>query len=308
MAFRLIFESDGGHVRLLRKNRVDMVAPAQAAETSRTAVGVFAEVRDDADETIYQIGMSPQLDPTREVFSPNAQVQLDQLRGAINIHRVNVVSTESGAIDLCSGSQRATFFASNFCEGGIDRLLVSDTGLAIEVGIEAVPEMNATLMLVNSSMYGGSGGTVPVFSLAEGAFEIALHEMGHSHFGLADEYPYLQDCHEDGHGRYRGTEPAEPNVTANIDALKWSHLITDGIPLPTTKNLNCDDCDDQPNPLPDESVGAYEGARYFRCGIFRPQYACRMRSLGAPFCAVCQETISRVLTPFLPKKRRSVRK
>jgi hypothetical protein len=43
------------------------------------------------------------------------------------------------------------------------------------------------------------------------ASEIAIHEMGHSAFGLADEY-------ENG-GTARGTEPSEPNVTRDANHL-----------------------------------------------------------------------------------------
>jgi hypothetical protein len=75
MAFRLIFESDGDRVRLVRKTRVDMDAPAQAASMSREAPGVFAEVRNAADETIHQVSMTQQIDSTREVFSPHAEVR-----------------------------------------------------------------------------------------------------------------------------------------------------------------------------------------------------------------------------------------
>jgi len=231
----------------------------------------------------------------------------DVLRAAMNVHRVNVASTETGAGDLCRAIHRATFFSANFCSSGIDRLLVCDTATALNVALDAVPQMNATLVVVNSTTYGGSGGAVPVFSLAAGAFEIALHEMGHSHFGLADEYASLRDCRELDHAQYAGSEPAEPNVTARLDPLKWMSLVTTGVSIPTTVNNDCTDCDKQPNPVSPDAVGAFDGARYYRCGMFRPQYDCRMRVLGFPFCAVCQHTIHRVLAPFLPVRGRAVR-
>jgi hypothetical protein len=230
-------------------------------------------------------------------------VPFDRLRPAINVHRVNVASAESGAGDLCTGTARATFFHSNFCAGGLDRLLVTDTLTAIDVATEAVPQMNSTLMIVNSDVYGGSGGAVPVFSLAEGAFEIALHEMGHSHFGLADEYPYLSECGEEGHAQYDGPEPVEPNVARSLHPLKWAKQVTKGVGLPTTTNADCSDCDPQPNPLDAGAIGAFDGARYFRCGLYRPQFDCRMRGLGVPFCGVCQATIARVLEPFTPARQ-----
>jgi hypothetical protein len=45
-------------------------------------------------------------------------------------------------------------------------------------------------------------------------------------------------------------------------------------------------------------VGAFEGARYFHCGIYRPEFNCKMRVLSLPFCAVCQRRIRQTLTPF----------
>ncbi len=228
---------------------------------------------------------------------------IEALQVAINVHRVNVVSRDTGAGDLCSGEQRGTYFDSNFCFEGISRLLVSNAATALDVALEVVPQMNATLIVVNSTTYGGSGGAVATCSVAPAAIEIALHEMGHSQFGLADEYAFLSDCHEPGHDLYSGGEPVEPNVTMKVDTLKWANLVTPGTRVPTTRNPDCSECDRQPSPVPAGTVGAFEGARYFRCGMFRPAFSCRMRQLGTPFCAVCKDRIRRVLAPFLPKSR-----
>lgn len=227
----------------------------------------------------------------------------DELRPAINVHRIDVASTESGVGDLCSGVRRATYFDANFCIDGIQRLLISDIATVLDTAITAVPQMNAPLVIANSPIYGGgASGGVPTFSMASTAVEIALHEMGHAHFGLADEYPLLNDCREADHGQYNGQEPAEPNVTSRLTSLKWSAVATTTA-IPTTKNADCNDCDQQSNPLSPQTVGAYEGARYYRCGMFRPQFDCRMRNLGVPYCAVCSATIKRVLWPFVPRKR-----
>jgi hypothetical protein len=230
----------------------------------------------------------------------------DRLRAAVNVHRVNVESLESGAGDLCAGVRRSTYFDSNFCGHQIDRLLVADTATGLETAIDAVPTMNAALIVVNSTTYGGSGGAVPVCSLASGAYNIALHEMGHSQFGLADEYA---DSLRPGQDIFQEDEPGEPNVTSQIAPLKWSHLATEGVPLPTTENPNCAEVDGQDSPFPPEAVGAFEGAFYHHCGVYRPQQDCKMRNVAADFCQVCEETIERVLQPFLPRttRRRSVR-
>jgi len=44
----------------------------------------------------------------------------------------------------------------------------------------------------------------------------------------------------------------------------------------------------------------FEGADYFHCGVYRPEFDCRMRNINRPFCAVCQQVIVKKLTPFLP--------
>jgi hypothetical protein len=141
-------------------------------------------------------------------------------------------------------------------------------------------------------------------SLAAGANEIGLHEMGHTAFGLADEYEYWAGCGVDtNRNNHPAVEPAEPNVTTNINrsTIKWGDLILASTPLPTTNNADCTLCDPQPNPLPADTVGAYEGAHYYHCDAYRPQFNCRMRMLNVPFCAVCRRVIVNELTPHLPK-------
>jgi len=75
MAFRLIFESDQGEIRLARRSRVEMLAPEQPAGMDQRGPGVFAEVRNDREETLYRANISSQLDPTVEVFAPDGSMQ-----------------------------------------------------------------------------------------------------------------------------------------------------------------------------------------------------------------------------------------
>jgi IgA Peptidase M64. len=240
----------------------------------------------------------------REVDQVVAQIfttpPFDQLRNAINVHRVDVASNESGAGDLIHGVRTATFFDAAFGADGLDRLLVADATLALTTAIAAVPAMNATLMIVNSETYGGSGGAVPVFSRAPDAFRIAVHEMGHSHFHLADEYAYYADCTDPARAVYAGAEPAQPNVTATLHPLKWASRVAAGTAVPTMPNPDPNQCDPQPSPVSLGTVGAFEGAQYFRRGKYRPQFRCMMRELADPFCAVCTATILSVLEPFRP--------
>jgi hypothetical protein len=238
----------------------------------------------------------------------------DTLWAGINIHRIDVVSTDSGADDpgTCgdgsagSGATPKTYFDATFCgDGRIRRLLTCNVPVALSTARTQVPEVHMTMVIVNSDEYGGSGGPVATFSRNANSTEIGLHEMGHTAFGFADEYESYQGCGtgEPGHDQFGGGEPSEPNVTANANpnTIKWKSVLTnpaDG--LPTTKNANCSDCDPQANPQSADYVGAYEGARYFHCGCFRPSFNCRMRVLNNPFCGVCQQVISDTLQPFLP--------
>jgi hypothetical protein len=231
----------------------------------------------------------------------------DDVQAGINVFRVDVTSTDSGADDpaACGGSGRTarTYFDATFCTNGIQRLLTVDVGTALTVAGAQVPEWHAALMVVNSLTYGGSGGAVGVFSRFPGAEEIAIHEMGHSAFGLADEYSAYLGCGLDtDRDHHPGFEPFEANVTTNTDrtTLKWGDLVAPATPVPTTTNADCTQCDPQPDPQPPGTVGLYEGAHYYHCGAFRPEFDCKMRTLGAPFCAVCQQRVRTVLDPFVP--------
>src|SRR5512137_359692 len=121
----------------------------------------------------------------------------------INVHRIDVTSADSGADDpgTCgdgtpgAGRLARTYFDSTFCGGGqIRRLLTCDSASAQAAATARVPQAHVALVVVNSPIYGGSGGPVATFSTAPGAAEIALHEMGHTAFALADEYEYYAGC------------------------------------------------------------------------------------------------------------------
>jgi hypothetical protein len=238
----------------------------------------------------------------------NTTKPFDDIWNAINIYRIDVISTDSGADDpvACGGTGASpkTYFDASFCNNGIQRLLVANNATAITVANQQIPEWDMIIVMVNSTTYGGSGGSVAVFSTALNANEIGLHEMGHTAFGLADEYEYYAGCNtgETGHDTYTGTEPAKPNVTTDTNRAtnKWRHLILASVPMPTTSNSNCSVCDPQPNPVSQGTVGTFEGAYYHHCGIYRPEFNCKMRALNNPFCGVCQQTIRQIMAPYLP--------
>ncbi|MFB4318409.1 M64 family metallopeptidase [Actinomadura sp. 21ATH] len=236
-------------------------------------------------------------------------VPFDQKASFINVFRVDVRSTDSGADDPAgcggTGATARTYFDATFCSNNLRRLLVVNQNTALAVADDEVPEWHAVLVLVNSTVYGGSGGAVAVSSLATGAQEIALHELGHTAFGLADEYDHLASCEEEGHDDYTGAEPMEPNVTkaSTRATIKWRDQILQSTTVPAMRNPDCSKCDRRPSPVPAGTVSAFEGARYFKCGLFRPEYTCKMLELGRPFCAVCRRRILRTLPTTVPSVR-----
>lgn len=223
----------------------------------------------------------------------------DALKDTLAARRVDAPSRESGLDDLDAGVRRDTLFSGRFGRGALRRLIEVDQGAAAAVGRAAAGgRPHVVLVIANTTEYGGSGGQVAVFSCEQNAANIALHELGHTLFGLADEY---SDA-----GGATGS-PSEPNVTgkpnpgsstwteAEVAQLKWRSHLTPGAPVPRITNPNC------AAPLvnaPDHGVGVYEGAKYSHCRVFRPAATCKMRNVRDAFCPVCSEEISRRLRKF----------
>ncbi len=238
----------------------------------------------------------------------------DELQCAINIYRVDVASTDSGADDpvQCGGTGATpkTYFDATFCSGGVRRALTVDSVLALDVVTTQVPQFHPVQVIVNSPIYGGTGGSVGVSSTSKKKDdgtpvdwrEILYHEMGHSIYGLADEYEYYQGCdvNEPGQNVWPGGEPSQTNITASPTAQgKWADLINTST-LPTTSNANCAQCDPQPDPGGPFLVGTFEGAGYYHCGLYRPKWVCKMRKLNFPFCDVCARVIREFLAAYDP--------
>jgi hypothetical protein len=214
----------------------------------------------------------------------------DRLAARINVHRVDVRSDEGGAAEptACnlSGANPSTFFDSTFCSWWgnerLERLLTVDTARAIETAESMLPQTTQVLVMVNSTRYGGSGGAIAVCSMNPQAFRVAIHEIGHV-FGLADEYD------EDG-GATPIDEPLEPNVTIDATpANKWGDLMTS--PMPYQGNPHCAGFSPPAAIALPGDVGAFEGASYSPCGVFRPSQTCCMREVREPFCRVCVRAI-----------------
>ena len=228
---------------------------------------------------------------------------LNNLFCGINVYRIDVVSTESGADDPgCGGNPPVTantYFDATYCTlfsgAPLERLLSIDSASALSVATTHVPLRHQVLCIVNSGKYGGAGGTVATSSTHASSAEIAIHEIGHSAFGLADEYG--------GSAAAPAAEPPQPNVTLDTNRAtnKWGDLIDAATPMPSQCDPGCasSSCVPPATPPAAGAVGTYEGAKYTDCEAYRPLPSCYMRNY-APFCPVCSRVITQTLQPFQP--------
>jgi hypothetical protein len=200
-----------------------------------------------------------------------------------NVWLVDVVSNESGIDnDPTPPTMRDTALDGQFWCNGTERLVCVDQAAATAAA-KAAPGADQVLVLVNSTKYGGSGGGVATSSGGNAAASlITVHELGHSIGQLADEYDYYyraglsEDAADDvtipaPYLFYPAAalgEPDGPNITAasTPDALlaghlKWWRWVGE--------------------PSPDGGLGGtFEGAGYYRYGMYRPSQDSLMHTLG----------------------------
>lgn len=190
----------------------------------------------------------------------------------INYTLVYAYSAESGT-DQCdcgvvADTPMTTYFpnstpscgsSDNRClyyNGGTGDSCDTNTSANIVAAELRAPAQDTTLILVNTTRYGGCAGGRAVFSAANGsAYEIAVHELGHSLARLDDEYAYNSTCRVGREGI---------NTSADGSIGSWPEWIDDlGPPR--------------------------EGAKYYQQCMFRPIGNCEMRALNGAFCPVCNQ-------------------
>ena len=220
-----------------------------------------------------------------------AQEPFKEYKRYFNVHRIDVVSNQSGADHPENDQFRDTALGANYNCSSIQRLLCVDNSAVTNIVNTSVAAnaRDITIVLVNDPEYGGSGGAIAVASSHASTLDVVLHEVGHSFALLADEYDTAPPtCNNT-------TEPSQPNVTRHTgrNSIKWN---TGGGPprgwIEATTSL----------PTTDSSagvVGAFEGARYCASGLFRPTWNSKMRSLGRPFGQVNEEQIVKRIYNFV---------
>ncbi|WP_445735484.1 M64 family metallopeptidase [Mariniflexile sp.] len=237
----------------------------------------------------YQTPELPQFktDAINFVNAMFSQSPFKEYANYFNVHIIKVPSNDSGADHPGTSMEPLestlspvvpikmvnTYFNAAFDSYGYHRLLFYeiDGNYAnnTEVKINSVladnfPTYDQALILVNSAIYGGSGGEFPMASkgVSNGvsSTEIAIHELGHSMFNLKDEYFPLDEIYF--------SEAINMTQQNSPSLVKWK------------------------NWLGTNGVGTYQyNNSGFAASWYRPHQACKMRYLSYPFCAVCKEGI-----------------
>jgi len=180
---------------------------------------------------------------------------------AWNVHMVETPSVDSGIDDNVTQDIRDTAYDTGyFCEQ-VRRLICGDTSKIYGVAISEYPNFDQILVLVNDTRYGGSGGNIAIAS-AE-SVEVALHEMGHSIAGLADEY-VDQYVANSSIPDFTEGDFANVSISSDPDTVPWQHWLN------SDASTGIDDSSKQ--------VGVFEGAYYQANGFYRPTENSLMRS------------------------------
>lgn len=209
-------------------------------------------------------------DVDRIVAQIFAKSPLGAYRDFFTVHRVDVISNQSGVIDG-SGPLGMDLGCLN-----LDRLLCINVESAMAEALNA-PRVDFVFALANTREYGGAGYMDPPISTLSAkhpqSVELAIHEFGHSFAKLTDEYDYgteSPDCES-----FANTSLANRDEMLRL-RKKW-HLWFD---LPHVGTF----------------LGSCQSARFFR-----PTENSLMRSLGRPFQEINSEQIvSRIIASTRP--------
>lgn len=209
-----------------------------------------------------------------------------------NWYYVNVVSAQSGVSTTTAWGQPKVTTVNNALGGTTDaagggRLGWVDDNLALDLFNQAskqrlgIDTFHWKIVILNNNGYHNSGSTrgIAVFSYPHWG-DIGVHEQGHSHHYLTDEYF--------GSGT-DNTEYGEINSTHSRDGTKWGRWIG-------YKDVDVRTRSGGGNPTGD-SVGYYPGSRYVSSGQYRPTSNSKMNMTQqrnpVSYNAICREKIIR---------------
>jgi hypothetical protein len=156
-------------------------------------------------------------------------------KNKFNIRGVLKPSADSGIDEPRAGIDKNTSLSASFNTMGSERYVLTEDNQSLRNIAGHVP-YDAIYIMVNHSRYGG-GGIYNFYCVYTSdnidSNYLMVHEFGHSFFGLADEYYTSSTAYNDFYPT--DYEPNEPNITAmkDPDNVKWKHLLSDDIDIPT---------------------------------------------------------------------------
>lgn len=281
MQWREVFSPDGTITKMYlpREQTATQLAPADVVAQADVVTIQYSGLSSERFDMVF-IGdgyTAAEMDTLRK----HAQAKWDEIAASapwnkyksfINVWLVNVISNESGVDnDPSLGVNRDTALDMYLWCNNIERLLCLNAAKAQQYANQA-PGVDAIVAVGNTAKYGGAGyrdlSTVSGANVLSG--QIALHELGHSVGGLADEY-YTPGT------TYSGGELLAPNATTDSTGQKWASYLG--------------------RSTPDGGViGAYQGGEQYEYGIYRPSQDSLMRSLNKPFNLVGLDVMDRAIS------------
>ncbi len=220
----------------------------------------------------------------------------DRYADRIAIRLVQAFSRESGPDEPRKGIFRDTVVDTTFDTFRSPRYLTTSNMKALR-RVAALAPYDTIFVIVNSNRYGGGGifGTYSIFtSDSEYDEYVMIHEFGHGFGALGDEYFNSSTGYDEDAFYTKGTEPWEPNITAQTkrNKIKWREFLSPGVAIPTPDT-----------PENDGVIGLFEGAGYKSKGLYRPTRDSKMKSKGlVPFGPVNEAAIEQMIRYFTDTK------
>lgn len=192
--------------------------------------------------------------------------------GFFNANALFFASAQSGTDQPNNNISVDTYF--NATQHGSDGRLLYGDGNKVEQEVAKALASNAhelTIVLVNTPVYGGAGGSIAWASAGHSAAsELALHETGHSFALLQDEYVDSVTA-----ASFSLFDPGFLNsvhVTDSLNRIPWQDW------LGYKDELGV--------------VGTYVGGYYRATGVWRATQNSKMNTLGVPFSAPEKEAFA----------------
>jgi hypothetical protein len=257
-------------------------------------------------------------------------------RCAFNFFRIDVITDDPGGVDhpfdgVCVATPLQTGYGDpcdpadpldDFPERCIttrDPYFVTEAVFRQALrpdGAEGIINYDIVFVLVNDTQWGACVAMDPIaqegmlFSgIGDDFEETIIHELAHIVGPLEDEYPCRAGCDVCGdppvvpddttwpHGEPALDPFANLTTETNRNLVKWRDLFSPvTIPVPTPESYLSGMTPAQIA----EVVGLFEGGGWYKNGVFRPSWNCKMRCLGEPFCKVCVDAIRRAMWQHCP--------